>query len=127
MLAEHPIDVVLEVTDLQLARRFYVDQLELPVLREDPRGAIDLRVGATGGLALKLTPDRPPGEQTRASWRVDDVRAELAYLKTRGITAVNYDLPGLKTVDGVADLGFAHGAWIADPDSNIIGLMQYVS
>jgi catechol 2,3-dioxygenase-like lactoylglutathione lyase family enzyme len=125
MLGEFPIDVVIEVSDLEAARHFYVDQLQLEIVREDPRGAIDLRVGPSGLISLKLTPDRGFEEQTRASWRVQDLRAELNHLKTRGVEPVEYDFPGLSTVDGIADLGFAHGAWIADPANNVIGLMQY--
>jgi hypothetical protein len=33
-------------------------------------------------------------------------------------------LPGLGTVDGIADLGFALAAWFVDPDHNWIGLLQ---
>jgi hypothetical protein len=29
----------------------------------------------------------------------------------------DYDLPGLKTEDGIADIGFAWAAWIVDPGS----------
>jgi hypothetical protein len=35
-----------------------------------------------------------------------------------------YDLPGLKTVDGVADLGFALIAWIVDPHGNALAIIQ---
>jgi hypothetical protein len=35
-----------------------------------------------------------------------------------------YDLPGLKTQDGVADLGFAIAAWIVDPHGNALGILQ---
>jgi catechol 2,3-dioxygenase-like lactoylglutathione lyase family enzyme len=125
MLREHPIDVVLEVPDLDAARHFYVDQLELDIVREDPRGAMEFRVGPAARITLKVTPDRGPEEQTRASWRVTDLRAELDHLKTRGVEPVEYELPGLRTENGIADLGFAHGAWIADPANNVIGLMQY--
>jgi hypothetical protein len=33
-------------------------------------------------------------------------------------------MPGLKTVDGVADLGFALLAWIIDPHKNALEIMQ---
>ena len=32
--------------------------------------------------------------------------------------------PGLKTVDGVADIGFARMAWFIDPGKNCVGIMQ---
>jgi hypothetical protein len=33
-------------------------------------------------------------------------------------------VPGLDTVDGIADIGFALAAWFVDPDRNSIGLLQ---
>ena len=32
--------------------------------------------------------------------------------------------PGLKTVDGIADIGFAHIAWFIDPGKNCVGMIQ---
>lgn len=125
MLGDSPIDVVLEIPDLAAARRFYVEQLGLEILREDPRGALELRAGPAARIALNQTASRGDDEQTRASWRVADLRAEINQLRSRGIEPKDYDLPGLRTKDGIADLGFAYGAWIIDPGNNVLGLMQY--
>jgi hypothetical protein len=59
---------------------------------------------------------------TKASWRVDDLAGEVAELRARGVQL--QDLPELGTVDGIADLGFALGAWFIDPANNWIGLLQ---
>jgi len=64
-------------------------------------------------------------EQTQATWRVQDVRAEVAELRSRGVTIEEYDMPGLKTEDGIADLGFAWAAWIVDPGKNALGILQF--
>jgi hypothetical protein len=45
-------------------------------------------------------------------------------LRSRGVEIQEYDMPGLKTVDGVADLGFARMAWIIDPHNNALAIMQ---
>ena len=63
--------------------------------------------------------------QTKASWRVSDLAAEVAELRSRGVAVEDYDEPGLRTVDGVADVGFALAAWFVDPDGNSIGLLQF--
>ena len=47
-------------------------------------------------------------EATKASWRVDDLAAEVADLRSRGVEIL--DLPDLNTVDGIADVGFAFAA-----------------
>jgi hypothetical protein len=33
-------------------------------------------------------------------------------------------MPGIKTVDGVADIGFALIAWFIDPARNCLGMIQ---
>jgi hypothetical protein len=62
--------------------------------------------------------------QTQASWIVPDVRADVADLRTRGVDVEEYDMPGLKTEDGIADIGFALAAWILDPGKNALGILQ---
>jgi hypothetical protein len=61
---------------------------------------------------------------TKASWRVEDLAAEVRDLRSRGIEVEEYDEPGMKTVDGIADVGFALSAWLVDPHGNTIGLLQ---
>ena len=36
----------------------------------------------------------------------------------------DYDMPGLKTDNGIADIGFAWAAWITDPGKNALGILQ---
>lgn len=55
---------------------------------------------------------------------VRDVEATVADLRGRGVTFEDYDLPGLKTVDGIADLGGIKGAWFKDPEGNILSVVQ---
>jgi hypothetical protein len=55
---------------------------------------------------------------------VPDPAAELAELRARGVEIQEYDMPGIKTVDGVVDLGFALMAWIIDPHKNALAIMQ---
>jgi hypothetical protein len=56
---------------------------------------------------------------------VIDVAAEVAELRGRGVEVVDYDEPRLRTVDGVADVGYALSAWFVDPGGNTIGLLQF--
>ena len=46
-------------------------------------------------------------------------------MRARGVEIADYDGPGLQTVDGVADVGFALSAWFVDPGGNTIGLLQF--
>jgi hypothetical protein len=46
-------------------------------------------------------------------------------LRARGVDIAEYDEPYLKTVDGVADVGFALSASFVDPGGNTIALLQF--
>jgi catechol-2,3-dioxygenase len=121
MLGRHPIDVMLLATDLGVARQFYGDTLGLEVLVEDEQF---LTFGCGGDSRLVVTKSTTgTGEEvSKASWRVDDLASEVAWLWARGVQV--QELPELGTVDGVADIGFALAAWFIDPDHNWIGLLQ---
>jgi len=59
-------------------------------------------------------------------WTVDDIAAEVAELKNRGVVFEEYDLPGLKTVHSVADTPPVRAAWFKDTEGNLLGLVQFV-
>jgi hypothetical protein len=48
----------------------------------------------------------------------------MSRLRERGVVFEDYDLPGLKTVEGVATFGDSKGAFFTDTEGNIIGLAQ---
>jgi catechol-2,3-dioxygenase len=123
MLGDHPISVVLLATDLEESKDFYAGKLGLEVLTESEE-AITYKCGGDSQLEVTKSTTGTSDEQTQASWQVDDLAAELAELRSRGVEIQEYDMPGLKTVDGVADIGFALIAWIVDPHKNALAIMQ---
>ena len=123
MLGEHPITPVLLATDLPATREFYHRKLGLQILRED-ENAIVFRCGAGTHLDVTKSTTGTADQQTQAAWQVSDIRAEVAELRARGIKVEDYDTPGLKTEDGIADIGFAWAAWIIDPGMNALGILQ---
>jgi catechol 2,3-dioxygenase-like lactoylglutathione lyase family enzyme len=123
MLAEHPVAPVLLATDLAAARDFYHGKLGLPIMRED-QSAIVFRCGSGTHLDVTKSTTGTADRQTQAAWQVSDIRAEVAELRARGVEVEDYDTPGLKTEDGIADIGFAWAAWIIDPGTNALGILQ---
>ena len=122
MLGDYAVHVVLLSRDLVESRGFYHDKLGLEILDEN-EDAITFRSGPTE-LAVTRSTTGTSDEQTQAGWHVDDLEAELRELRTRGVEIQEYDMPGLKTVDGIADFGFARAAWIVDPHGNVLGILQ---
>jgi catechol-2,3-dioxygenase len=122
MLSDSPIGPVLLSQDLVASRAFYADALGLEVLEESD-SAIAYSTGRTR-LTVTASTTGSKDEQTKAAWRVEDLRAELEALAARGVTPEDYDSDELRTVDGVADRGSVWAAWILDPDGNALGIEQ---
>ena len=124
MLADHPIDPMILATDLAVAREFYGDRIGLEIVIESD-DFLTFECGGDSRLVVTRSSTGTSEPQTKASWRVSDVAGEVAELRSRGVEVEDYDEPGLKTVDGIADVGFALSAWIVDPHGNSIGLLQF--
>lgn len=123
MLGDHPLDVVLLAKDLDAACDFYANKVGLELIERDEHRLV-FKCAGESRLAISKSTTGTADEQTQASWRVDDVAAEVAELRSRGVKIEDYDGPGLKTVDGVADIGFALAAWFVDPGKNALGILQ---
>jgi catechol 2,3-dioxygenase-like lactoylglutathione lyase family enzyme len=123
MLGEHPVTPVLLAKDLGAAREFYHDRLGLEILSEND-DAIVFKCGGGTHLDVTKSTTGTADEQTQVSWQVDDLRVEVADLRARGVRVEDYDMPGLKTEDGIADIGFAWAAWIIDPGKNALSILQ---
>jgi catechol-2,3-dioxygenase len=124
MLANHPIDPMILAADLALARSFYGDRIGLEVLIESD-DFLTFKCGGDTRLVVTRSATGTSEPQTKASWRVSDLAAEVAELRSRGVEVEEYDEPSLKTVDGIADVGFALAGWLVDPHGNSIGLLQF--
>jgi predicted enzyme related to lactoylglutathione lyase len=73
------------------------------------------------------SPGAGTSKASTAFWAVDDVAAEVAELKARGVVFEEYDFPGLKTVNGIATGGGAKTAWFKDSEGNILAVSQRIS
>jgi catechol 2,3-dioxygenase-like lactoylglutathione lyase family enzyme len=122
----------LPAQDLERARAFYAEKLGLEPVEERPGG---LRyVCAAGEFALFASAGKPSGDHTQMGWEVDDIEATVSELRARGVVFEEYDLHGLRTVDGIADIegnypskgSGERGAWFRDSEGNMLGLGQPV-
>jgi catechol 2,3-dioxygenase-like lactoylglutathione lyase family enzyme len=118
MLADSMAVPTIAVTDLAEARAFYEDRLGLPLLEETP---FALRFAAGNGQ-ISVRKGTPNSGQTVAHFEVADLDAVMADLRGRGVTFEEYETP--KTVNAVAQIGPARGAWFKDPSGNVIGLRE---
>ena len=122
MLSNSPIIPTLPAADLDRARAWYEEKLGLKASQERSDGLMY----DCGGTQFLLYPTSFAGtaQNTLAGWRVEDIQAEMADLRTRGVVFEEYDFPGLKTVDGVADFEGGKGSWFKDSEGNTLALTQ---
>ena len=119
MLAEAMVVTTVAVTDLDRAKRFYAEQVGLPVLDEQP---FAIRFGAGSGTQISVRRGQPNAGQTVGHFEVDDIETEVRELIARGVSFQEYETP--KTVDFIATIGPARGAWFSDPDGNVFGIRE---
>jgi catechol 2,3-dioxygenase-like lactoylglutathione lyase family enzyme len=123
MPAEWSFGATIPAKDLEGTRKFYEDVLGLEVVMENPAG-ISYR---TGDSFLNLYPTEFAGtaKHTLGGFLVKDVEAAVAELRAKGVTFEEYDMPGLKTENGIAEMGGMKGAWFKDPEGNILSIGEY--
>lgn len=100
MLEHSDVATRLPAQDLERARTFYREKLGLEPLEERP-GGLRYRCGNSYFAPFAST-GAPSGTHTQMGWEVDDIEAVVAELRARGVLFEEYDLPGLKTVGGIA-------------------------
>ena len=122
MLESSMIVATVPVTDLDRAKRFYGDTLGLKVLWENPAS---VRFGCGGGTELSIFRRAPStADHTLAHFEVDDIEMVVRELVRREVEFIDYGEGPLKTTDHIAQIGPARGAWLRDPDGNVLGLRQ---
>ena len=120
MLTEAKVVTTIPVVDVERAKKFYLETLGLTLAKEDEWGTL---VAAGQGAQLLLYPrGATKADHTVAAFEVDDVEAEVAALRARGVTFEEYDLPGLKTENGIAVAGKSKAAWFLDTEGNILSV-----
>jgi catechol 2,3-dioxygenase-like lactoylglutathione lyase family enzyme len=121
----------LPVHDLERARLFYAEKLGLEPVEERPGGL--LYQCGSGYFVLFISSGASSGDFTQMAFDVTDLRATVAALRARGVVFQEYDLPGLKTVDGIAEVEGNYpskggvgelAAWFQDSEGNLLGIGQ---
>ena len=122
MLENYPPHATLPVSDMERAKAWYREKLGLTPKEEGEGGAYYEAGGSR--FALFATPYAGTAKNTQMEWSVDDVRAEMAELRKRGVTFDTFEMDGVEWDDGLATMGDYLGAWFKDSEGNTIALTQ---
>jgi catechol 2,3-dioxygenase-like lactoylglutathione lyase family enzyme len=120
----------LPTQDLDRARAWYRDKLGLEPA-ETREGGLLYRFGATA-FALFESGGKSSGTHTQMAIDVPDIEATVAQLRARGVEFEQFDLPGVRVVDGIAEIAGNYpskgsgerAVWFRDSEGNLIGLGQ---
>lgn len=119
MLSQLETAAVLPARDLDRFKTFYREKLGLsPVEERD--GELRYRTKAGATVLVYQTENAGSAKNTALLWATDDVVGEVARLREAGVVFEDYDLPGLKTENGVATTGTERAAWFKDSEGNIL-------
>jgi catechol 2,3-dioxygenase-like lactoylglutathione lyase family enzyme len=128
MLKDGRVATRLPAKDLERARAFYSEKLGLEPIEERPGGLLYRCAG--GVFALFASAGTSPGTFTQMGWDVDDLAETVAELRRRGVIFEEVEVPGLKTIDGIAEVAGNYpskgtgekAAWFRDSEGNMLGI-----
>lgn len=122
MLGESVVNPVLPVADLARAKEFYIGRLGLKPAAEGESWV----VFRTDGYWFALTVSTGAGsnQSTALEFLVEDLDAEMADLRSRGVVFEEYEFNDWATVNGVAEASEGRSAWFKDSEGNIIGVSE---
>ena len=123
MLQKSPMYSYIPAKDVARARAFYEGKVGLKP-REEIAGGVVYEFGKSTACFLYPTPNAGTSMASQAFWQVDDVEREVKELKARGVKFEEYDMPGMKTVNGIASAGGAKTAWFKDSEGNTMAIVQ---
>jgi catechol 2,3-dioxygenase-like lactoylglutathione lyase family enzyme len=128
MLQKARAAALLPASDIARARAFYEGKLGLTPDSDynDPTGGALYRCADGTGFAVFLSSGTSDASYTQIGFEVDDLDAEATDLRSKGVKLEEYDLPGIKTENGIADQPDGKGCWFKDTEGNLIGVMQRV-
>jgi catechol 2,3-dioxygenase-like lactoylglutathione lyase family enzyme len=123
MLKSARIVPYIPVANVARARKFYEEKIGL-VAKEEYAGGVVYECGDGSWVFMYPSAGAGTSRASTAFWAVNDVVAEVAALRKKGVVFEEYDMPGLKTVNGIATGGGAKTAWFKDSEGNILAISQ---
>src|SRR3990170_4695640 len=100
MLKDAPVVPYIPASDIARAREFYERKVGL-VAKQEIAGGVVYECAAGSWIFLYESYGAGTSQASQAFWQVKDVEAEVAVLRARCVVFEEYDMPELKTVNGI--------------------------
>lgn len=123
MLTAKKLVGFLTTTDYEQARAFYEGKLGFEFVSLD-QFALALQTGANM-IRISKSETFKPAQGTVLGWEVDDIRAVVSWLGSRGVVTEKYPFvedqeSGIWTAPSGTQV-----AWFKDPDGNVLSVSQF--
>jgi catechol 2,3-dioxygenase-like lactoylglutathione lyase family enzyme len=117
------VGAAVAVSDMQRAREFYESQLGLTGGEDTADGGHTYPCG--GGTELHIFPAAGAGksESTIAGFAVEELEATVDELSGKGVAFEHYGDPVNTDDKGIATFDDVKGAWMKDPDGNVLAIV----
>ena len=122
MFNNRTLIATLPASDINRARQWYADKLDLKPTEEQPDGGLRY---ATGDSWFLVYPSTFAGtnQATAAAFEVEDIADVVGSLRGRGVVFEEYDFGDIKTENGIVTMpDGSQGAFFKDSEGNIIGV-----
>jgi len=122
-LNDGKVEAAIAVADMARAVEFYEGKLGLRSNGDDPDGGRTYECGSGTTLHVFPSPLSQASGATAAAWVVEDVEGTVDELAANGVTFEQFsDGPFATDEKGLARIGNQVGAWVKDPDGNVLGI-----
>jgi len=113
----------LPAANIERAKKFYSEKLGLNPESVEPDGSLRYQCDGSGFLVYQ-SQYAGTAKNTAVGFTTDNIEHEMQDLRSKGVVFEEYDMPGLKTVHGVASIGNLKAAWFKDSEGNILAINQ---
>jgi len=122
-LNDGKVGAAIAVADMARAVEFSEGKLGLRSGGDDPDGGRTYECGGGTTLHVFPSPLAQASGATAAGWVVEDVEGTVDELAANGVTFEQFgDGPFATDEKGLARIGDQVGAWVKDPDGNVLGI-----
>lgn len=113
------------VDNLDKAKQFYSQVLELEVTEDHAMGLLQLHLAGSQPVLIYPKPNHEPATFTILNFPVENIDLAVQDLKNRGVTFESYHEEYLKTDEkNISRSPQVDVAWFKDPAGNILAVLQ---